>query len=75
MGKITRDDFIKIGNRYLLKDSNSIYVDEAGMNVIILKNINEKSEEERNETKKVVIDNDTKRTKNNTIKKTTTIKK
>lgn len=75
MGKITRDDFIKIGNRYLLKDSNSIYVDEAGMNMIILKNINEKSEEEHNETKKVVIDNDTKRTKNNTIKKTTTIKK
>lgn len=75
MGKITRDDFIKIGNRYLLKDSNSIYVDEAGMNMIILKNINEKSEEERNENKKVVIDNDTKRTKNNTIKKTTTIKK
>lgn len=75
MGKITRDDFIKIGNRYLLKDSNSIYVDEAGMNMIILKNINEKSEEERNENKKVVIDNDTKRTKNNTIKKTATIKK
>lgn len=38
MGKITRNDFIKIGNRYLLKNSNSVYVNEAEMQKIIANN-------------------------------------
>lgn len=60
MGKITRNDFIKIGNRYLLKNSNSVYVNEAEMQKIIADNSNndEVIEGKRKNTKKVVNAND-----------------
>ena len=67
MGKITRNDFIKIGNRYLLKNSNSVYVNEAEMQKII--------EEKRNDDKKVVTENEAKPITTDVVKKTVTTKK
>lgn len=67
MGKITRNDFIKIGNRYLLKNSNSVYVNEAEMQKII--------EEKRKDDKKVVTENEAEPNTTDVVKKTVTTKK
>lgn len=68
MGKITRNDFIKIGNRYLLKNSNSVYVNEAEMQKIII-------EEKRKDDKKVVTENEAEPITTDVVKKTVTTKK
>lgn len=67
MGKITRNDFIKIGNRYLLKNSNSVYVNEAEMQKIIAG--------KRKDDKKVVTENEAGPIKTDVVKKTVTTKK
>lgn len=35
MKKFTKDDFIKVGNKYMLKDSQSVYFDEKEVEMII----------------------------------------
>ena len=77
MGKITRNDFIKIGNRYLLKNSNSVYVDEAGMRKLIADNSYNDTviEEKRNDNKKVVTENEAKPIATDVVQKTVTAKK
>lgn len=77
MGKITRNDFIKIGNRYLLKNSNSVYVNEAEMQKMIADKSfsNAVIEGKRKNDKKVVADNDTKPIENNVIEETITTQK
>jgi hypothetical protein len=77
MGKITRNDFIKIGNRYLLKNSNSVYVNEAEMQKIIADNSYNDAviEEKRNDDKKVVTENEAKPITTDIVKKTVTTKK
>ena len=69
MGKTTRNDFIKIGNRYLLKNSNSVYVNEAEMQKIIADNSYNEDEIE------VVIENEAKPITTDVVKKTVTTKK
>ena len=68
MGKITRNDFIKIGNRYLLKNSNSVYVNEAEMQKIIADN-------SYNDAVKVVTENEAEPITTDVVKKTVTTKK
>lgn len=77
MGKITRNDFIKIGNRYLLKNSNSVYVNEAEMQKIIADNSYNDAviEEKRKDDKKVVTENEAKPITTDVVKKTVTTKK
>lgn len=77
MGKIKRNDFIKIGNRYLLKNSNSVYVNEAEMQKIIADNSYNDAviEEKRNDDKKVVTENEAKPITTDVVKKTVTTKK
>ena len=77
MGKITQNDFIKIGNRYLLKTSNSVYVNESEMQKIIADNSYNDAviEEKRNDDKKVVTENETKPITTDVVKKTVTTKK
>lgn len=77
MGKITQNDFIKIGNRYLLKNSNSVYVDEAGMQKIIADNSYNDAVivEKRNDNKKVVTENEAKPIATDVVQKTVTTKK
>lgn len=76
MGKITRNDFIKIGNRYLLKNSNSVYVNEAEMQKIIADNSYDAViEEKRKDDKKVVTENEAEPITTDVVKKTVTTKK
>lgn len=77
MGKITRNDFIKIGNRYLLKNSNSVYVNEAEMQKIIADNSYNDAviEKKRNDDKKVVTKNEAETITTDVVKKTVTTKK
>lgn len=77
MGKITRNDFVKVGNRYLIKNSNSIYVSQKDMENIINDNsylnamidITSNECQERN-----IVKHATKSTSTNNIKKTRTTK-
>nr|DAP56966.1 MAG TPA: hypothetical protein [Caudoviricetes sp.] len=77
MGKITRNDFIKIRNRYLLKNSNSVYVNEAEMQKIIADNSynDAEIEEKRKDDKKVVTENEAEPITTDVVKKTVTTKK
>ena len=84
MGKITRNDFIKIGNRYLLKNSNSVYVNEAEMQKMIadnsyLENViditSNESQGKRKNNKKEVTENETEPITTDVVKKTVTTKK
>ena len=76
MGKITRNDFIKIGNRYLLKNSNSVYVNEAEMQKIIADNSYDAViVEKRKNDKKVVTENEAEPITTDVVKKTVTTKK
>lgn len=84
MGKVTRNDFIKIGNRYLLKNSNSVYVNEAEMQKMIadnsyLENVIDITSNEcqgkRKNNKKEVTENETEPITTDVVEETITTKK
>lgn len=84
MGKVTRNDFIKIGNRYLLKNSNSVYVNEAEMQKMIadnsyLENViditSNESQGKRKNNKKEVTENETEPITTDVVEETITTKK
>lgn len=84
MGKVTRNDFIKIGNRYLLKNSNSVYVNEAEMQKMIadnsyLENViditSNESQGKRKNNKKEVTENEAEPITTDVVEETITTKK
>lgn len=80
MKKITENSFIKMGNRYLLKDSNSLYFSEIEKNKIIEDNsilevlidISSNECQGKRKIKKNVSENEP--IKPDAVKETTTIK-